>query len=209
MRAVGSSLRCCVVGVSIALGASGRLTGQAVVSTCSAPSAEVVRLADEGWLAMHSSQIAKADSDFRAALVRCPRYPSALVGAGYAAMRTGKDAAAVTNFDRALTVQPANYDALVGLGMLAYRRGDLSTSWRRFAAALAVVPGDSVSAWYLTRIPGALDSVRLPPRPRPAQMRVAARTGERIFEVPDTAGRWRPLWVKAVNLGAALPGKHP
>src|SRR5205823_6310081 len=77
------------------------------------------------------------------------------------------------------------------------------------AAALAVVPGDSVSAWYLTRIPGALDSVRLPPRPRPAQIRVAARTGERIFEVPDTAGRWRPLWVKAVNLGAALPGKHP
>ena len=209
MRAVGSSLRCCVVGVSIALGASGRLTGQAVVSTCSAPSAEVVRLADEGWLAMHSSQIAKADSDFRAALVRCPRYPSALVGAGYAAMRTGKDAAAVTNFDRALTVQPANYDALVGLGMLAYRRGDLSTSWRRFASALAAVPGDSLSLGYLGKIPGVLDSLKLPPRPRPTRTTIAARTGIRIFEVPDNANGWKPLWVKAVNVGAALPGKHP
>src|SRR5436190_20266333 len=191
-----------IIGVGIAIGASVRLTAQ-VDSACSATTAEGVRLADRGWVAMRSLRLATADSDFSAALQRCPRYPSALVGAAYVAMRTGRDTTAVRYFDRTLTVQPANYDALVGLGMLAYRRGDLSVSWRRFAAAVAGGPGDSVSAWYLTRIPGALDSVRLPPRPRAAQMRVAARTGERIFEVPDTAGRWRPLWVKAVNLGAA------
>src|SRR5206468_2556640 len=128
---------------------------------------------------------------------------------GYAAMRQGDERVARRLFEGTLAVQPSNYDALVGLGMLAYRTGDLSSSWRRFQAALAVVPADSLSLWYLDRIPGASDSVTLAPVPRPMRTTIAARTGLRIFEVPNGSSDWKTLWIKAVNLGAALPGKHP
>jgi len=178
-------------------------------STCSPLSAEVSRLADLGWEAMRASRLADAEAQFRAALMRCPRYASAIVGAGYVAMRRGSDTSAVVLFNRALDVQPTNYDALIGLGILAYRHGDLSASWRQFGSALSVVPGDSLSLWYLERIPQALDSLQLPRRPRPARTTIAARTGVRVLEVPSVAHGWQPLWLKAINVGAALPGKHP
>jgi hypothetical protein len=47
------------------------------------------------------------------------------------------------------------------------------------------------------------------PHVRPTATTVAARTGKRIFQTRDASGRWSPIWIKAVNLGAALPGKHP
>ena len=184
------------------------LAAQAADSRCAQPN-EASERVERGWSALRASKIDEADSRFRSALTQCPGYPPALVGAAYVAMRQGDDNAAAGFFGRALSAQPANYDALVGLGILAYRHGDLSASWRRFASALAVVPGDSVSLWYLDRIPGARDSLKLTAPPRPPRTTVAARTGARIFEVPNDSGGWKPLWIKAVNLGAALPGKHP
>ncbi len=170
---------------------------------------EALGLTEQGWTAMRVSRLADAEREFRAALARCSGYPSALVGAGYVAMRRRDDTTARDFFARALTAQPSNYDALIGLGMLAYRRGELSASWHRFEATLAIVPGDSLSLWYLDRIPLALDSIALTPIRRPDHTTIAARTGVRIFEVPNDSGAWKGLWVKAVNLGAALPGKHP
>ena len=43
--------------------------------------------------------------------------------------------------------------------------------------------------------------------PLPAQM--PARAHARRLEVADGQGGWRPFYVKGVNLGAALPGRHP
>ena len=198
-------------GLVVAILVACRLTARAqdVATNCTSPSMDVARVTDRGWAALRASRLDDADAQFRAALARCSRYASPIVGAAYVAMRRGNNAEAVTLFNRALTVQPSNYDALIGLGMLAYRRGDLSTSWRRFAAALAAVPGDSLSLWYLDRIPQALDSLVLPTRPRPSTTKIAARTGVRVLEVPFGADKWQPLWVKAINIGAALPGKHP
>jgi hypothetical protein len=185
------------------------LVAQATDARCTKPNGADERAVLRGWGALRESKVDEADARFREALTRCPGYPPALVGAAYVAMRRGDDNAATAFFGRALAAQPANYDALVGLGILGYRHGDLSASWRRFAAALAVVPGDSLSLWYLDRIPGARDSLTLTPPPRLPRTTVAARTAVRIFEVPNDSGGWKPLWIKAVNLGAALPGKHP
>jgi hypothetical protein len=182
---------------------------QAVEPACAKPNEDAARAVERGWAALRETKIDEAGKRFQGALTQCPGFPPALVGAAYVAMRRGDDSGASGYFGRALAAQPANYDALVGLGILAYRHGDLSTSWRRFAAALAVVPGDSVSLWYLDRIPGARDSLTITPPPRPPRTIVVARTAARIFEVPDDSGGWKPLWIKAVNLGAALPGKHP
>ena len=189
--------------------AAGRLGAQAADSSCAKPDESDARAVERAWSALRMSRVDEADTRFRAALARCPGFPSALVGAAYVAMRHGDDSTAGRFFGRAVAVQPANYDALVGLGMLAYRHGDLARSWRRFAGALAIVPGDSVSLWYLDRIPAARDSLTLAAPRRPARTIVAARTGAHVFEVPNDSGGWRPLWIKAVNLGAALPGKHP
>lgn len=185
------------------------LVAQVVDGRCAKPNEDGARDVERGWAALRASKIDEADARFHDALAQCPGFPPALVGAAYAAMRRADDSGATDLFARALAAQPANYDALVGLGMLAYRHGDLSGSWRRFAGALAVVPGDSVSLWYLDRIPAARDSLTLAAPPRPPHTIVAARTGARIFEVPNDSGGWRSLWIKAVNLGAALPGKHP
>jgi hypothetical protein len=189
--------------------ASSALAAQAVDAQCSRPNEEGARDIERGWIALRASKIDEADARFRSALTRCRDYPPALVGVAYVAMRRGDDSGAAGIFARVVAAQPANYDALIGLGILGYRHGDLSASWRRFAAALAVVPGDSLSLWYLDRIPGARDSLALRPPPRPPRTIVAARTGVRIFEVPNDSGGWKSLWIKAVNLGAALPGKHP
>lgn len=180
-----------------------------VAPACITASADLERVAADGWTAFRESRLDDAERAFRSVLARCGTHASALVGAGYVALRGGELPAATGFFERALVVQPRNYDALTGLGMIAWRTGDHATSRRWFEQALVVVPGDSLSEWYLARLPALLDSAALPERPRPASTVVAARAGRRILEVPDGRGGWSPLWVKAVNIGAALPGKHP
>jgi hypothetical protein len=93
--------------------------------------------------------------------------------------------------------------------MAAYRAGDLPAARRSFERALRIVPRDSTSLSYLAMIPEEVADVRPQKHVRPATTVVVARTGTRILEIRDASGRLSPLWVKAVNLGAALPGKHP
>ena len=47
------------------------------------------------------------------------------------------------------------------------------------------------------------------PAARVAAPQVPARAHGRRLEVSDGRGGWRPLFIKGVNLGAALPGRHP
>jgi tetratricopeptide (TPR) repeat protein len=164
---------------------------------------------ESGWIAYRKNQIAAAGRDFARALALCSDEPSALTGAGYVAMREGRLAAARTLFARALAADSTSYDAAAGAGMAAYRAGDLTIARRSFERALRIVPGDSTAGSYLSRIPELISEVVLPPRSRPATTSLAARTGRRVLEVSDGAGKWAPMWIKAVNLGAALPGKFP
>jgi hypothetical protein len=125
------------------------------------------------------------------------------------ALRRGDLRSAALWFGAALTHAPNDVDALTGQGMTAYRAGDLGTSRRAFEHVRRLAPNNPDAIWYLARLPGAPDDTIVPHRDRPSQTVVAARTGPRRFEIPDGHGGWRTLWVKAVNLGAALPGKHP
>ncbi|CAN5900463.1 hypothetical protein BH11GEM1_BH11GEM1_19080 [soil metagenome] len=164
---------------------------------------------ERGWAAYRRNDVEVAASEFKRALSLCPADAGALTGAGYAAMRRGRLTEAREYLKRALAQDSTSYDAVAGSGMVAYRSGDIAAARRSFTRALQVVPGDSLARWYLAAIPEDIGAVALPPRVRPAVMTVGARTGKRVFEVPDSAAGWRPLWIKAVNLGAALPGRHP
>ena len=164
---------------------------------------------ERGWAAYRRNDVEVATSEFKRALSTCPSDAGALTGAGYAAMRRGRLTEAREYLKRAIAQDSTSYDAVAGAGMASYRSGDMTAARRSFTRALQVVPGDSAARSYLAIIPEDVGAVVLPPRVRPSTMLVGARTGRRVFEVPDSAAEWRPMWIKAVNLGAALPGKHP
>lgn len=162
---------------------------------------------ERGWAAYRRNDVAVATVEFKRALAACPDDAGALTGAGYAAMRRGLLVEAAHYLQRAIAQDSASYDAVAGAGMVAFRSGNLADARRRFARAVQIVPGDSVALSYLATMPAELEA--LPPHVRPLALTIAARTGRRVFEVPDSAAGWRPMWIKAVNLGAAVPGRHP
>ena len=174
------------------------------------PSVPAARQAIErGWSAYRANDMKVAGNEFKRALALCPSEKGALTGAGYVAMREGQLPAAKTFFARAIAADSMSYDAVAGAGMVAYRLGDPAGARRSFERALRILPGDSTALSYLARIPGQVTSDALVSRTRPATTTVTARTGRRIMEVKNRAGQWSPMWIKAVNLGAALPGKFP
>ena len=187
--------------------------GRSVVSAQSRPEcpARVAagQATDRGWSAYRKGDVAGADAEFKRALSLCPNDAGALTGAGYAAMRLGRLTGARTLFRLAVGADSTSYDAVAGSGMAAYRAGDLVAARRSFERALQIVPRDSTALSYLAKIPEQVIDVAPQNHVRPATTTVAARTGKRIFEIPDAGGHWMPMWIKAVNLGAALPGKHP
>lgn len=193
-------------GWAVAVGVALAVPAAAQAPRCDRAAAD--RLTQAGWTAYRATRIAEADSTFRAALRACPDDPGPTVGLGFTALRTARADSARARFTRALAVLGDNHDALAGLGIAAYRLGDLAAARDALTRALALEPDDTESRALLARIPAPVDTV-FAPLARPAETVLVARTGDRRFEVRTADGGWRPLWVKAVNIGAALPGKHP
>jgi len=164
---------------------------------------------ERGWSAYRANDMTNAGNEFKRALTLCPSELGALTGAGYVAMRQGRLPAAKSFFARAIAVDSGSYDAVVGAGMVAYRQGDPAGARRSFERALRILPGDSTALSYLARIPGQVSADVLASRTRPGTTTVTARAGRRVIEVKNRTGQWSPMWIKAVNLGAALPGKFP
>lgn len=166
-------------------------------------------LTANGWVQHRGGDTRAADRSFARALDACANDPGAQVGRGYVALNRGRVDAARAFFEAALEHLPANHDALTGLGLAAWRLGDADGARAAFARVLAIAPDDSLASSYVRRIPAPVDTTNLPARPRPAELDVVARTGPRRFEVRGSGSSWKPFWIKAVNIGAALPGKHP
>jgi Tfp pilus assembly protein PilF len=164
---------------------------------------------ERGWTVYRGNDMAVAGNEFKRALSLCPNDPAALTGAGYVAMREGRLTAARALFARAIVADSMSYDAVAGSGMAAYRAGDPASARRAFERVLGIVPLDSTALAYLARLPGQVVADVLAPRERAKVTTVAARTGRRVIEVRNAAGQWSPMWIKALNLGAALPGKFP
>ena len=164
---------------------------------------------ERGWTAYRGNDMTTAGKQFKQALSLCPNYPGALTGAGYVAMRENRLPDAKAFFARAIAADSMSYDAVIGSGMTANRAGDYVAARSSFERALRIVPRDSTALSYLARLPGQVTADVLVPRERPKVTAVGARTGKRVIEIRNAAGRWSPLWIKAVNLGAALPGKYP
>ena len=164
-----------------------------------------------GWEHWARRDVQGADSLFRAGVQLCPRSASGWTGLGYVTLNQGENAAAAARFETAIALGAArSADAWIGIGLATFRLGEPDRARRAFLTADSLSPGDATVRTHLERLPLPINASQLPTHTRAAERRVAARTGRRVLEVPDSVGSgWRPLWIKAVNIGAALPGKHP
>lgn len=184
------------------------LAGRPLAAQAPCPG-QVDSLVARGWERYHSDTLPDARRLFAAARARCPHHRGALTGLAYVELRSGDVDAARSLFDRVLAEDSASVDALGGLGIIAWRAGDMREVARLFTRVRALDPANATAADYLARLPdGAGPAPPRPPLVLPDSLVYPVRTHGDYFEVRVGAG-WRPFYIKAVNLGAALPGRHP
>jgi tetratricopeptide (TPR) repeat protein len=165
--------------------------------------------AEAGWEAYRDGRLAEAERLFDLAVARCPEDSYARTGMAYALLRAGAHADSRSLFESVLTADPGSVDAMVGLGLLAWREGELDRVEQIFDRVLELAPGHPTALDYLSRLPPSLGPP--PDRPElvlPDTLTYPARTAGERFEVRGPGG-WEPFYIKGVNLGAALPGRHP
>jgi hypothetical protein len=158
-----------------------------------------------GWKLYRNDRIDDATEVFEEALRRCPAHLGATVGAGYGYLRGNRLVEARRQFERALQHAPQTVDALQGIGLVASRRGNGREARRLFTQVLALAPDHAEAREQLDRL--GTPPVRAPLEV-PNTLVLASRTCGDRFEVA-ARGRWRPFYIKGVNLGAALPGRFP
>lgn len=208
----GRALR--VAAVTLALGALPAAPGlrgaplAAQETVCDAPGV----LVERAWSEYRAGRLDAAGSLFEGALECVPDDAGARTGLGYVALRQGRETRAVELFDAVLARDSAAVDALVGRGLLAWRAADPGLAGRLAERALELAPEHADARGLRDRVADSgwrpVVAVERPPLDLPDTLRYPARTRGDGFEIRTPDG-WVPFYMKGVNLGAALPGKHP
>ncbi len=161
----------------------------------------------EARRAFQEGRLETAWAAYEARLKAAPQDADAQVGAGFTALRLGRLEAAEACFAAALARAPRYADAHYGVALVQERRGAWAEAKVAARRALELEPARPEFREVLDRL--LARAPELPPRVRPGQpqqpFRVDRAAGFQIRE----AGGWRRLFLKGVNLGAALPGRHP
>jgi tetratricopeptide (TPR) repeat protein len=174
--------------------------------------AEMPSIVEAGWREYRSARINQAEELFERAAACLPDDVGARVGLAYAAMRQGHDVHSRELFEALLDDDPELVDGLVGLGLLAWRDGEAREAAGLAERAIQLAP-QNVEARALFRrtsvgATAELQVIDRAPLVLPDTLEYPARTNGDRFEI-RTANGWEPFYMKGVNLGAALPGKHP
>ncbi len=181
----------------------------AVPDRCGPEGAAALR---EGWDQYRAGRIVEAKAAFGRSLACETHSIGARVGLGYAALREQREDEAARLFEEVLDESPDLVDAHVGRGLLAWRIGDSVTAFEAAVRAIELDPANEEALALYARTAGVAQqiprSVDRPPLQRPDTVVYPARTRGDRFEIRTPAG-WEPFYVKGVNLGAALPGRHP
>lgn len=185
--------------------AAAQETGKAPACPAAADS-----LVEAAWERYRAGAVEAAGCRFARAADRCPDHPGALVGSGYVALRRGKTGAAASRFRRVVEDDPENVDALVGLGLVAWREGEHDRVAELFRRVQRLDPERPEAREYLERLPEGLGPPpERPPLVRPDTVVFPARVRDGGFELRGGGSGWRRAYLRGVNLGAALPGRHP
>ncbi|MDX1394625.1 MAG: tetratricopeptide repeat protein [Gemmatimonadota bacterium] len=174
--------------------------------------ADMDRLVEDGWAEYQAGRVSEAERRFSIAAACEPEHIGARVGLGYAALRQGHDARTRGLFEGVLEDSPDQVDAIVGLGLLAWRQGETAEAARLAGRAVELDPGNEEARALHSRTGAALPATTRPvergPLVLPDTLVYRSRTNGDRFEIRTHDG-WRPFYIKGVNLGAALPGRHP
>ncbi len=178
----------------------------ALVVQAACPNETSARAAvDSGWRAYRGGPAPAAAALFARADSLCPGARGAATGLGFAELRLGRWDAASSAFRRTLRADSADADAWTGLGVASRRLGRRDDAIAAFRRALRIAPDYADAADALLELGAAVPSVR---SARPDTAAIPARASGEHFEV-RTGPTWSGLYVKGINLGAALPGKFP
>lgn len=186
---------------------------QAWVESLLVPHDSWIRL---GWCQYQAELMDDAAAAFREAARRIRFSVDAAVGLGYVALRQDRPGNAALQFAAALDHDPLMDDALKGL-LLAVERmsgGDPAAAEAREAARrlARARPGERDVLYALVtadRKAGGSGELRRRPEAGATKPTWFARVGEDYLEIRTTDGLWKPLFVKGVNIGPALPGRFP
>ena len=165
-----------------------------------------------GWIHLRRGSLDEADSEFGAALLLEPASLDPIVGRGYIMLRRGAPAGAQAQFEGVLRRDPGNVDALKGLGIAQRDRSRPADAADSFRKALTIAPADAEAKHLLEQalaVGGSIKESRpRPPLPPDAPIEIVARAGAGRLEIAAD-GRFKPIFIKGVNMGVALPGRFP
>ncbi len=162
---------------------------------------------EDAWVRYRAGDMEVAGQAFESARRRCPEHIGARVGLGYVALRSDDRPTATRWFEAVLDDDPLNVDALVGLGIVLRRTGENVGAERLFRRVLELDPNHAEALEFLG-VAAPVRPVARPPLRLPDTVEAVARTAGDRFEVLR-GGRWQPIYLNGVNLGAALPGRYP
>ena len=164
-----------------------------------------------GRQALREGRLSEARVLLNTWLALHPQDSDALVVAGFAALRLDRVGEALLLFRKARELAPRDGDIAYGLALCLLRQGHALEAKALLQEAQTRDPSRTeVQAALLTAKLLAPDPPPpLPPLIRPTDLQMPARIQGQRFEISDGKGGWRPLFIKGINLGAALPGKHP
>ena len=137
-----------------------------------------------------------------------PSSPERAIAAGWCLYRMGDFQAAAQVFG----AHPGSTDAVIGSAYAALQLGYVETARARFRDALKVRPSDADArhGLSLAALREPAEELRFEPDADAAHpIDVPARALKDRFEIRTSAGTYEPIFIKGVNLGAALPGKYP
>lgn len=130
---------------------------------------------------------------------------------GWCFLRQEKPSQAADSFRKALAGEPASAEARQGLAASLVRLGQTEEALDLILPVVASHPGNSdavaIATQALAAATGSHDR-RLSQSTAGGRPRVVARAGSDYLEI-RSGDRFKPLFVKGVNLGVALPGRFP
>ena len=164
------------------------------------------------WKALRDGEVATARAAFEQALRVSPQRLEALNGLGFTALREEKTEEAGRYFARVLARSARDRDALVGQALVDERSGAHEAALERIEAVLKSHPADDEAKETRKRLEAVVSPRReshAKPEHPPATLDLPMRVKGRFFEIRDDGGGYRPIFLKAIDLGTALPGRFP
>jgi len=131
---------------------------------------------------------------------------------GWCLYRRGDFGAAERAFEDGRALDPRNADADVGLGYARLQLGEIEEARESFRSVLARRrdDGDARKGLSLAALRAPGEELRFRDDESPVRpIEVPVRAIRDYLEVRGESGAYKPIFVKGVNLGTALPGRFP